>query len=244
MFVLQVGAEWTQQINRLRDTLTDDSNFIRRDNRFFRLCRNSGRTVEVALRTSRLTPAADLVLSIQESDFYIHRMGGQLVFNNGQYPKGGILEGLTPTMLSLDGAIQAVKKDPTSGALLKDRTLIAFCVAESLRSDTVAMSIDFMQKQSTSKVLGLDPAAEMVRLVRFAQNWGQASDTIRDALSDKGYEIALKPRGLMNLEERRYSERVDWSRIDARVEDVAGGVKALKLPKPGTSARAGKSGKR
>ncbi|HEY1396244.1 hypothetical protein [Roseateles sp.] len=235
MLELQVGPEWTQKISRLRDALTDDTNFIRRDNSFFRLCRDNTRSVDIVLKTSPLNPGTSLRLNIQERDLYIHYMEGQLVFKDGQYPKG-VLETLNPTMASLDLAIQLVKQDPVGQ--MAQRTLIAFCVAESLRSDTVAMSIDFMMKQSTSTVRGLNPSSEMIRLVRFARHWGKSSDEIRGALSEKGREIALKPQARLSAEERRYSERVAWHRIDAGLADVAGGVKALKLPKSDRTRKA------
>jgi len=236
MLELQVGAEWTQNIARLRDALTDDSNFIRRDNSFFRLCRDNRRSVDVVLKTSRLNPGTSVRLNIQERDLYIHYMEGQLVFKDGQYPKG-VIEELNPTMASIDLAIQLVKQDPVGQ--MAQRTLLAFCVAESLRSDTVAMSIDFMMKQSTSTVRGLHVGSEMIRLLRFARNWGKSSDSIRGALSDRAREIALKPPASLSLEERRYWERVEWHRIDAGIADVAGGVKALKLPKSDRAAKAG-----
>jgi hypothetical protein len=63
-----------------------------------------------------------------------------------------------------------------------------------------------------------------------AHLWGQASEAVFGAMSPAARDIALRPRAQLTPLQRRFSERVDLSRVEGRLQALAREVKVLKRP--------------
>jgi hypothetical protein len=74
-FILRVGRTWDTQIAAIRDAVTEDTNLIRYDNTFYRICSTA---LPPAFTISVLpsTGGVPLVLNMRTRDLYVELIGG------------------------------------------------------------------------------------------------------------------------------------------------------------------------
>ena len=223
MYSLSVNSDWAQQIARIRDANTEDSNLMRFDNTFYRLCRAEPTRFTVQLRDGIAHGGPTIDLVFQANDFYVHEIAGQPF---GRYPSTIDLE--RPTAQSLASAIAALAKGEPQDRFLRQAVLV-FCVAESLRSDEIATAVGQMIA-TTKGLLGVPSNLAIFKFLPLARAWGQTSDAIHRALSSTAREIVSKPRSALTPQQRSFSERVDLSRVDPSLQGYAKSIRALKRP--------------
>ncbi len=223
MYQLTVSPDWAEQISRIRDANSEDTNLIRFDNTFYRLCRSEPARFRVQLRDGIAPSRAAIDLGIQANDFYVHELAG-LPF--GRYPSTLDLE--RPSAQSLSGAISSLSKGETQDQFLR-QAIIVFCVAESLRSDQIATAVGQMIA-TTKGLLGVPSNLHIGRLLPLAKAWGQTSDAIYRALSSTAREIVSKPRASLTPAQRSFSERVDLRTVDPSLQGFAKAIRVLKRP--------------
>lgn len=163
-------------------------------------------------------------LSVRVNDLYVTEINGQPF---EQYAK--TLNTLTP---EFGGLVQRIRDlSRTHGREgFESRSLIVMCVAESLRSDRVATSVEQMIRATTVGLHGAQSKLGTGELLSMAHAWGQASDAIFQAISPTAQDIVRKPRTQLSTVERQFSERVDINKIDAGLREFAKSIKVLKRP--------------
>jgi hypothetical protein len=220
MSVLRIGPDWATQIQVLRDSVTEDTNLIRFDNGFYRICR-PGPDFTVRLQAG---PGAGIELVMQSADLYVKRIDGK--------PFERYASTLDTQERDFGGLSNAVMALPRSQgtALFELQSLLVFCVGESLRSDEVATAIEQAIRATTHALRGVAPRLPMARLLRQARTWGQGSEAILGAVSKEARDIVLQPRAGLPEAQRRFSERVDLAKIDPALHEAVRGIKVLKRP--------------
>jgi hypothetical protein len=221
MSVLRVGPDWATQIKTLRDAVTEDTNLIRFDNGFYRICRPGP---DFVVRLQPGTGGAGIELVMQSRDLYVTRIDGKPFERYAS-----TLDGQTRDYGGLSGAVSALP-GARGTELFELQSLLVFCVGESLRSDEVAIAIEQAMRASVGGLRGVSPRLPMTRLLRIARSWGQGSDAIFAAMSPEARALVLQPRASMTESQRRFSERIDLSRIDPALHDSVRAIKVLKRP--------------
>jgi hypothetical protein len=222
MFTLRVSHDWASQIQLIRDAVTEDSNLIRFDNAFYRVCRAGERRFELQVLPRNGSRSVRLVM--RERDLYVLTVNGRSI---EQYAK--TLDQLRGEPMALDNAVfELCKAAPARPFELT--TLVVFCVAESLRNDHIATIIGQVIRTSTTGLIGAPSALPLAQLRPAAHLWGQAAEAVFNALSPAARDIALKPRALLTPLQRHFSERVDLARIEPRLQPLAREIKVLKRP--------------
>ena len=222
MFTLRVSHDWAAQIQQIRDAVTEDSNLIRFDNAFYRVCRGGDQTFELLVLARN--GGRGVRMTLRERDLYVLHVYGRLI---EQYAK--TLDRLRGEPMSLDNALHELAK-PAPERVFELNTLVVFCVAESLRNDHIATTIGQVIRTSTTGLIGAPTVLPIVQMRAAAHLWGQASEAIFQALSPAARDIALRPRAQLTPLQRRFSERVDLGRVDSRLQALAREVKVLKRP--------------
>jgi len=224
MFTLRVAPDWAEQIRKIRDAVTEDTNLIRFDNGFYRVCRAGDAMFQI-----RVLPGVDgargVELQLRERDLYVMRIDGRPFETYAATLDQRRLQ--APT---LDDAL--IKLPRAAGAeLFEAQSLVVLCVAESLRNDHIATRIGQLVRKVTTGLVGAPvhlPVSELLTEVRV---WGQASEAVFAALSSTARGIALKRRVELTPLQRHFSERVDLARVSAALQPWARAVKVLKRPK-------------
>ena len=225
MFTLRVSHDWAAQIQQIRDAVTEDSNLIRFDNAFYRVCRGGAQTFDLLVQPRNGGHGSRGVrMTLRERDLYVLHVNGRLI---EQYAK--TLDRLRGEPMSLDNALYELAK-PAPERVFELNTLVVFCVAESLRNDHIATTIGQVIRTSTTGLIGAPTMLPIVQMRAAAHLWGQASEAIFNALSPAARDIALRPRAQLTPLQRRFSERVDLGRVDGRLQALAREVKVLKRP--------------
>jgi hypothetical protein len=222
MFTLRVSHDWAAQIQQIRDAVTEDSNLIRFDNAFYRVCRGGEQTIDLLVHARN--GGRGVRMTLRERDLYVLHVNGRLI---EQYAK--TLDRLRGEPMSLDNALHELAK-PAPERVFELNTLVVFCVAESLRNDHIATTIGQVIRTSTTGLIGAPTMLPIVQMRAAAHLWGQASEAIFQALSPAARDIALRPRAQLTPLQRRFSERVDLARVDSRLQALAREVKVLKRP--------------
>jgi hypothetical protein len=225
MFTLRVSHDWAAQIQQIRDAVTEDSNLIRFDNAFYRVCRAGEQCFDLLVQPrGGGSGGRGVRMTLRERDLYVLHVNGRLI---EQYAK--TLDRLRGEPMSLDNALYELAK-PSPERVFELNTLVVFCVAESLRNDHIATAIGQVIRTSTTGLIGAPTMLPIVQMRAAAHLWGQASEAIFQALSPAARDIALRPRAQLTPLQRRFSERVDLSRVDGRLLALAREVKVLKRP--------------
>lgn len=227
MFTLRVSHDWAAQIQQIRDAVTEDSNLIRFDNAFYRVCRGGEQRFDLLVQPRTGGGAGSsrgVRMTLRERDLYVLQVNGRLI---EQYAK--TLDRLRGEPMSLDNALHELAK-PAPERVFELNTLVVFCVAESLRNDHIATTIGQVIRTSTTGLIGAPTMLPIAPMRAAAHLWGQASEAIFQALSPAARDIALRPRAQLTPLQRRFSERVDLARVDSRLQALAREVKVLKRP--------------
>jgi hypothetical protein len=226
VFLLRIAEDWFSRIRVIRDANTDDTNLIRFDNTFYRLCRPGPETFSVNVVPGTGRVGEGITLTIRVCDLYVTHIGTRLF---GRY--ASTIDRLAPQALTLD---QAVHELPTARGdrLFELQSLLVFCVAESLRNDLIATAVGQMIGATMGGPILRGPAVHLpIRdYLPVARAWGQTSDALFQALSPQAQGIVLRPRSGLSLAERRFHERVDLAKIPPHLVRVARSIKVLKRP--------------
>jgi hypothetical protein len=222
MPVLRIDSTWPQQIAAIRDANTEDTNLIRFDNAFFRVCRAAPSRISVDLVTATL-PMASIKLSINTRDFYIETIDGR---SFGRY--ASTIDKLGVDIGTLDNAVRALPK-LNGTKLFETQSLIVFCVAESIRSDMIATRIGQAIAASSGQLLGTK-SLNIGSLLPQARAWGQSSDAVWAAISPRARQISTQARSSLSPADRQFSERINENNLDAALVQFVRGVKVLKWP--------------
>ncbi len=223
---LRIDATWAQQIAKLRDATTDDTNLIRFDNTHFRVARQQPTRVTISLQPSggRLSDA--VAMEMNTTDFYVSTVAGKPF---GRY--ASTIDKLQPEAASLDNAIYALNT-ANGTKRFELQSLLVFCVAESIRSDWIATKLGQMIAASTGQLLGPPKSFDVGAMLPRARAWGQSSDAVWAAISPNARRIYAQPRAALNTADRQFSERVDEAKLDASLVQFVRGLKVLKRPNP------------
>ena len=224
MFSLRIDPTWAQQIAQIRNANSDDSNLIRFDNSFYRVCRAAASAFQIRLSPSNGQARDALSLQVSGQDFYITSIDGQPM---GRY--ASTIDSLEPSEKSLDAAVFGVKT-ANGDKLFLLRSLIVFCVAESIRSDQIATRIGQMIAAARGQLLGVSPQLNIKELLPQVRDWGQACDAVWVALSPEARRIFAKPASALTPAERQFSERVNDAAISGEFRSFARAIKVLKRP--------------
>lgn len=222
MFTLRIDPTWSRQIAAIRDSNSDDTNLIRFDNGFYRVCRAAPAQFSIQLLPMGLESADALTLQLGSQDFYVATIGGQAF---GRY--ASTIDGLSVDAATLDNAIREVRT-AVGTRRFELQSLLVFCVAESIRSDLIATQIEATIRASLGRLLGAPTRLPIRSMLEQARAWGQSSDAVWAALSPAARAIYAKLPAQRTPEERRFSERVNENAIDPALRMTARGVKVLK----------------
>lgn len=224
MYQLRFDPSWSHQISALRDANSEDTNLIRFDNAFYRVCRAGSAQIMVQLLPDSGAATAALPLQIGTQDFYVSLIDGQ---SFGRY--ASTLDAMRLDAPTLNNAIRDVRT-ATGDRRFELQSLIVFCVAESIRSDQIAVQIESTIRASMGRLLGVAPSISVGAMLPQARAWGQSCDAIWAALSPEARAIFSKPVAARTPTERRFSERVNENTLDPALKMTARGVKVLKRP--------------
>ncbi|MBL8311234.1 MAG: hypothetical protein JNL19_12470 [Burkholderiales bacterium] len=224
MYTLRIDATWAKQIATLRDATSDDTNLIRFDNGFYRVCRGTSAQVMVQLVPDQASAADVLSLQIGTRDFYVATIAGR---SFGRY--ASTIDRMQVNAHALNSAVREVRT-ATGDRLFELQSMLVFCVAESIRSDLIAQQIDATIRASLGTLRGPPSRLAMGTMLPQARAWGQSSDAVWAAISPEARRISQLPYAARSLAEQRFSERVNEDAIDAALRMTARGVKVLKRP--------------
>jgi len=224
MFTLRIDPTWARQIAAIRDANSDDSNLIRFDNAFYRVCRAAPAQIHIQLVPEGGAPsdAVDLLMGTQ--DFYVALIGGQPF---GRY--ASTIDSVQVDAATLNNAIREVRA-AVGTRRFEMQSLLVFCVAESIRSDLIATQIESTIRASLGRLIGAPVKLPIASMLLQARAWGQSSDAVWAALSPAARAIYAKAPALRTPEERRFSERINENAVDPALRATARGVKVLKRP--------------
>lgn len=229
-FTLRVGPDWAAQITRIRNEISEDTNLIRFDNTFYRVCRTSDTTSTFGLTLlPSIGATSGLMLTMRMSDLYVESIDGR------PFERYASTLATLPPDITLDKAIRGLLRKEQR-VLHGDprflmQSLVVFCVAESLRFDRIATEFEQAFRAMHGMLRGVPPHLRLVSWDEMAKNWGQTSERIFDALSDEMRAIVLKPRASLSPAERQISERVNTALLDAKSAGIAPNLRLLKRPK-------------
>jgi hypothetical protein len=224
MYSLRIDPSWPQQIATIRNATTDDTNLIRFDNTFYRVCRAAPTAISVQLSPSDGQAHDQLLLEMGTRDFYVTQIGGRAFERYAS-----TIDQLRPSASSLDNAVHAMRS-ATGDTLFQLQSLLVLCVAESIRSDHIATQIGQMISASRGQLLGVAPQLNVKDYLPQIRDWGQTCDAVWAALSPMARSIYTRPRAALTAEERRFSERVNENAISGEFRVFARAVKVLKRP--------------
>lgn len=222
MHELVIRPDWAQQIGRLRELLTEDTQIIRWGNNFYRCCR-SGPPVAVQVATPDGRQA--LPLQLRPDDLYVTRVGSST--DMGRY--GSLTGSLSVSAPGLDHAVRALARGAVHGdEAFGLRSLLVFSVAEALRFDSLAHELGFALR--TVDVAGGARAMPLARWWPIVHAWGQACDAVWAGLDADLRRASLLPAAARSGEDRTRSARASYERLGGAVLEAAKGCAVLKRP--------------
>lgn len=221
---LVIGPDWAQQIARLRDDLTEDTNIIRWGNDCYRCCRD-GAPRTLLLHTH--DDAQALQLQLRPRDLYITHIAGHMDMGRyGSLTGTGQVDGQR-----LSHAVQALSRGQAHGdEAFALRSLVVFCVAESLRFDGLAREVGYTILLGQNKVLGTETPMPIKRWWAIVHGWGQACDAVWAGLEPELRQAALRPRRELDAAQRALFQRARYEHMPSANRAVAQAAKALKRP--------------
>jgi hypothetical protein len=224
MYSLSIDSAWHTRIAAIRDANSDDTNIIRFDNAFYRVCRPGNAPFTVQLSPYGGNSSEVLTLIIGSQDFYVAQIGGRPF---GRY--ASTIDKIEIDSGVLNNAVREVRS-ATGTRLFELQSMLVFCVAESIRSDLIATRIAQTIRASTGTLLGAASRISLGQMLPQARAWGQSSDAVWAALSPQVRAAFSKPLAARTPAERRLYERVNEQAVDSALIATARGVKVLKRP--------------
>ena len=222
MHDLVIRPDCAQQIGRLREQLTEDTNIIRWGNGFYRRCRQG---VQVDLSVIEPGNGVRLNLKMRPSDLYITQIG--MDTQMGRY--GSLTGGLAVSAPKLENAVRSLVAGTVHGdQAFGLRSLVVFCVAEALRFDSLAHEIGFALR--TMDVAGGANAMPLDRWWPIVHAWGQACDAVWTGLDAELRRVSLLPAKDRRGEERTRSARAGYERMGGTALEAARSTAVLKWP--------------
>jgi hypothetical protein len=221
MQTLQISPGWSSQIAAIRDRHTEDTNLIRVGNTFYRMCSGNASHFHVQLQAAG-SPALQLALDAR--DFRVLSIDGHAPDPHA----GGSPE--APPGISLGEAVHSLACEaPPPEQARPMRTLVAFCVAESIRSDHLAAALEHSLCMPAPAQAGAG-GLTLREWWTLAPRWGAASDAIYAILSPQARRILEQPRSRLTPQQGHYSEYVDAARLPAHLQRCAQVTKVLRHP--------------
>jgi hypothetical protein len=223
MHLLHIGPGWALQVAAIRDAQTESTNLIRVGNTFYRLCREDVHRFEVLLSAGAAALLPPLRLTLESRGLHV-------VDVDGRAPGG--MPGIRPPAGG-DGLRRAVQRLAAGTARPDEapalRALVAFGVAESIRSDHLAGALERSFEAPGMPGPGGDPT--LLQWWTLAQQWGPTSEAIFATLSPAAREIVGQPPSRLTPQQRHYSEYVDVTRLPAPLRQCAQTTKVLQRPR-------------
>lgn len=206
MHQLTVGPNWASQISKIREAHSDDTNLIRFDNTFYRICRNSSDLFAILLYAGDDLGSSPLQIQVREKDFYIIELAG---ISMGRY--ASTFNFGTTSAGILNSAIHDLIGNKANGErAFSLRSLIVFCVAESIRNDQFATELDQTIRAEKMYIGGVKKELKIAPWWDLSHQWGKTSNAIHQ----------LNPAN---------NQHVDLSRIPLQLRRCAQTTKVLKL---------------
>jgi hypothetical protein len=226
MHTLLIGPGWASQIAAVRDANTEDTNLIRFGNTFYRSCPAEPHRFEVQLQAGNGPARRLLTLTLQAGDFSVVDVAGEPLPQaaDAEPLQALVTAGLGDAVQRLAGGAAPPPERPGL------RMLLAFCVAESIRSDHLANALELRLRSPAPPPADTPAALPLQAWWALAQQWGEASDAIYAALSPAAREIAGQPRSRLSPQQRHFSEYVDVARLPAHLQRCAQTTKVLRRP--------------
>ena len=219
---LVIRPDWAQQISQLRERLTEDTNIIRWGNNFYRCCSNGP---PVALRVATADRSVALLLQLRPGDLYITEVGATSAM--GRY--GSLTNELSISAQKFEHAVRRLAGGTAHGEeAFGLRSLVVFCVAETLRFDNLAHEVGFALR--TMDVAGGAKALPLGRWWPTVHAWGKACDAVWAGLAPDLRRASLLPAQARTGHDRTVSGRPTYDRMVGTVLDAAKGTAVLKRP--------------
>lgn len=231
-FQLHVDQRWSSEISAMRQALTEETGLIRFDNSSYRICRPAPPvTIEVFPGHGRVDQG--LVLEMDPTSLYVSKVAGRKV---ERYPSTLDLVtrdsgGLDAALVNIPGMTNVKKRFPLE-------MLVVFCVAESLRFDTIAQRVDEVIKYGNGRLVA--PGDEEARkkalqleigpLLPLFKNWEDASEAVFRGVTLKACQIAVRSRTERSQDDRRHHERVELQQRDLGLIQTVRSLAVLQRP--------------
>ena len=132
------------------------------------------------------------------NNLYVSALGSQAM---GRY--ASTANGLEVSAFNLDDAIHSAGKGKAS---FEQRSLLVFCVAESLRNDHFASALEQTFRASRMLVENFQPRLKLAPWWQLAHQWGQTSEALIAGASPRAQAILNRPHSMLTPQERQYSE--------------------------------------
>ncbi|SDW63065.1 hypothetical protein [Nitrosomonas communis] len=224
MFTLRVSPDWATQIAAIRNEVSEDTNLIRFDNNFYRICRDDPGSFFVKVLPFNGQRDKGIELRFLLNNFYITHVGSRPF---ERYASNIDLS--LPSAHTLDNFIYDLSSNQKIRSF-EIQSLIVFCVAESLRYDYIATTVGHMISATLTNLKGVPGYLTMSKLFPLVHAWGQTSDAILSSLSPQAKSIVLRSRNVLPSSESQFWERVDLSKIPQSLQGHARIIKVLKRP--------------
>ncbi len=226
MHTLQIGFNWSAQIGAIRNANTEDTNLVRFGNNFYRCCRSGLPEFEVLLSAGVGGTKHPIRLTMSTNDLYVSSIAGQRM---GRYAS------TSSELVASAGKLNSAIHDLAAGVVHGDkgfeqRSLLVFCVAESIRNDHFATALEQTLQASHIQIKGIEASLRLQPWWTLAHQWGQASDAIYACLSDDARKIIGRPRATLTPKERQFSEYVNPHKLPPHLQRCAQTLRVLKRP--------------
>ena len=233
-FQIHIDERWSSEINDLRNTLTEETGLIRFDNSFYRICQPaSPEPVEIRVFPGHGKANEGVMLEMDPATLYINKVAGRNVM---RYPSNFDL--VTRDARGIDAALRDVPGMTNVKERFPLEMLIVFCVAESLRFDTISRRVDEVIKYTNGWLVSPADAKAKEEAKRLQtgplqplyKNWEDASEAIFRSVSPKAEKILASSRAQLSQEERRHYERVVLQPRDLRFTEAVRSLAVLQRP--------------
>ena len=248
-FILRVGRTWDTQIAAIRNAVTEDTNLIRYDNTFYRICSNAlPPSFTVSVLPSTVSPP--LVLNMRTRDLYVELIGGHPFENyshnldrmpfeatatSGEDAERGFARQRDSRPAAHTGRrqahAQARRPLPRAIACRVLRGRIAAVRQDRDRTRAV-LPIVLRPEPSGDRQFAERGRADPVPAFVAAdgEELGKDDQDVFDGIPDKMREIVVQPRSRLSPADRQASARVDLVGFGDVTRSIAPGMRVLMRP--------------